>query len=254
MWNGAATAINAANAPDITNNNQHVEDWETVTSDETFFDQVDYPNLIMTQSAYTRAFELPMDPASIADALVGNAWAGGLGPWWASFTFQFEGGEARLRYDLWSSQFFFNVDVYEAFYLNVDGVTVTLTFEDGTVVPDLPVGEPVNVNLPAGVDSNGDGRVEIRFDYEIKTTFTHFLVDIPLVSYRGRTLGIEYGVYRHTYDNLGRIDGETPLATGGWGPISESETDIGKPQNRTDSWALPGFGAVSARGVFQLSR
>jgi hypothetical protein len=253
-WNGAATAINAANVPGITHNNEHVDDWDTINANETFFDQVNYPNLIMTQRAYTRAFELPLDPASLAEALVGVAWSGGLGPFWASFAFQFPGGEARLRYDLWSSQIFFNVDVHEAFYLNVDAVTVTLTLEDGTVLRDLPVGEPATVNLPAGVDRNNDGRVDIRFDYDVHTTFTHFLVDIPLISYRGRTLGVEYGVYRHTYDAQGRVNGETPITTGGWGPLSESETDIGKPQNRSESFSLPGFQRLTAHGQFQLSR
>jgi len=254
VWNGAASAINAANDPEITQNNENVDDWDALTRDETFFDAQQYPNLIMTQQVYARAFEFPLDPQSIADYLVGAAWAGGFGPWWGSFTFQFEGGEARLRYDLWSSQFFFNIDVYEAFYLNVDRVTVTLTLEDGTVIRDLPVGEDARIDVPAGVDRNGDGRVDIRFDYTVHTTFTHFLVDIPLLSYRGKTLGIDYGVYRHVYDLQGRITGQTPISTGGWGPISESEMTIGRPQNRSDSWALPGFQTVTAQGRFQLAR
>jgi len=253
-WNGAASAINAANDPAITQNNEHVDDWDTLTEDETYFDATEYPNLLMTGQVYARAFELPLDPQSIAQYLVGNSWAGGIGPWWGAFTFQFEGGEARLRYDLWSSQFFLNIDVYEAFYLNVDAVTVDLILEDETVISDLPVGEDARIDVPAGVDRNGDGRVDIRFYYTVHTTFTHFLVDIPLVSYRGETLGIEYGVYRHVYDLQGRITGQTPIATGGWGPISESEIDIGRPQNRSDSWSLPGFQTVTAQGRFQLAR
>jgi hypothetical protein len=136
----------------------------------------------------------------------------------------------------------------------VDRVTVTLTLEDGTVMRDLPVGEDARIDVPAGVDRNGDGRVDIRFDYTVHTTFTHFLVDIPLLSYRGKTLGIDYGVYRHVYDLQGRITGQTPISTGGWGPISESEMTIGRPQNRSDSWALPGFQTVTAQGRFQLAR
>jgi hypothetical protein len=63
-----------------------------------------------------------------------------------------------------------------------------------------------------------------------------------------------YGVYRYTYDARGRVDGETALATGGWGPLSESEITFGKPQNRSDAWPLPGFSTVTATGRFQLSR
>jgi len=127
-WNTAAAAINGSGAPDIVSDAEPVDDWETLTADETYFTgDTDYPNLVMTGRVYSRAFELPLDPASIAESLVGQAWSGGLGPFWAAFTFQFEGGEARLRYDLWSSQIFLNIDVYEAFHLNVDAVTVTLT-------------------------------------------------------------------------------------------------------------------------------
>lgn len=254
-WNAAADALNASGAPDIVDDNEPVEDWETLTADQSYFDgTTTYPNLVMTGQVYNRAFELPLDPASIAEYLVGAAWSGGLGPFWAAFTFPFEGGEARLRYDLWSSQIFLNIDVYEALYLNVDAVTVTLTLEDGSVIRDLPVGEAATITLPAGVDRNADGRVDIRFDYTVHTTFTHFLVDIPLISYRGRTLGMTYGVYRYTYDARGRVDGETALATGGWGPLSESEITFGKPQNRSDAWPLPGFSTVTATGRFQLSR
>jgi hypothetical protein len=253
-WNGAAAAINGVVGTGITSDNERVPDWDTVTAETTFFDQVDYPNLVMTRQIARRAIELPLDPQSLADALVGNSWVAGIGPWWGSFTFQFEGGEARLRYDLWSSQFFLTLDVWEAFYLNVDGVTVTLTLEDGTVIPDLPVGEDADIDLPADVDENGDGRVDITFDYTIRTTFTHFLVDIPLISYRGRTLGIEYGVFRHTYDARGEVNGVSELISGGWGPLSESEIGLGKPQNRSASWSLPGFQTVTAHGRFQLSR
>jgi hypothetical protein len=254
VWDGAATALNGTHASDIVGDNQRMPDWATANANPTYFTESDYPNLIFTQSLQTRAFHQAVDPASLVDWLVGDSWnISPSGLWWADFTFQFQGGEARLRYDLWSSQFFFDFDVYEAFYLNVDGVTVTLTLEDGTVIPDLPVGQDASIRLPANVDQNGDGRVDITFDYHIRTSFTHFLVDIPLLDYQGRTLGLKYGVYRHEYDARGNVIGETPLSTGGWGPVSNSEYDIGKPQDRTDTWALPGFQTVTAHGRFQLS-
>jgi hypothetical protein len=55
VWNGAASAINAANDPEITQNNENVDDWDTLTQDETFFDAQQYPNLIMTQQVYQDA-------------------------------------------------------------------------------------------------------------------------------------------------------------------------------------------------------
>ncbi|MFO0751363.1 MAG: hypothetical protein U1F43_37695, partial [Myxococcota bacterium] len=56
------------------------------------------------------------------------------------------------------------------FSLEVNGVDALLTFEDGSEVP-FRVGTPLDVVVPVGADVNGDGRVDVRVDFDLDATF-----------------------------------------------------------------------------------
>ncbi|MFO0750142.1 MAG: cadherin domain-containing protein [Myxococcota bacterium] len=232
-------------------------DVDELTGGETsFFTQQDYPNLLYTSVVSHRAFHTVLDPYSVMDALVGIAyWGGSVGPWWATVRVDIAPHfYYKLRYDLWSCALAFDVDVYEGFYLNADGVKATLTLEDGTVLPDVTLGQDTELTFPATADVDGDGRVDVDFAFTLDQTFTHFLFLNPTITYSGKTLGLTAEMYGPDYDSTGQIVGEKVLKKAGWGPLQDSSRSASWFGNYSDSWSLPGFDVVHAHGKIQVAR
>ena len=157
------------------------------------------------------------------------------------------GGYIKARYDLWSAQLAFVVDLFEGFYLDAAAVSMDITLEDGTVSSGLTLGESHTLTFPASADVNHDDVVEVTYTFDIDAEMYHFIVLNPGISYSGKTLGTKVEMFRNTYNTKGQVTGASKWAEQTWGPLSESDYVCGWLGNYTDRWQLPGFRTITAK-------
>jgi hypothetical protein len=131
------------------------------------------PNLLYTQQIATPMYQSSLD---LADWLASEM------PYWANATsgsiLQPLGNDTFVDIDyslttggaaqyLWAG-------LTQGYYLEVTGVLVLLTFENGQTV-SFDAGSPATVQLSSGADANGDGRVSVSASFRPRATFTNHL-------------------------------------------------------------------------------